>query len=130
MKADMLQYQELLKHLIREAAEDEVGLWYVVRCVRDDLHVTESSEARRISMSLVRDLLGSGEVQAASHNYPHSLYKPWSLTDNEVIARINEEWDKLGRDPNIAEVVVFVGKEKNGDVLAQQAAAADSAGSR
>ena len=106
----MADSDELLAHFIDESHCDEVGLWYIVRLVRSELNIDEPAEIRRVTLEFVRKLLKSGEVEAASYDSVAS-YRSWSLPIEGVVERISREWDELGREPTIADIVVFVGKD-------------------
>jgi hypothetical protein len=90
-----------------------VGLWLIIRGVRRDLHDEDPNEVRRLTLKLVRDLLARGDVVAGYYppvgsGISAGRIVPWTGTIDEIVARINKEWDELGREPNIAEIVIFV----------------------
>jgi len=98
-----------LHELIAEAKEDEVGLWLVIAKVRKQLGVSDDHAVRESTMLCVRRLLESNEVEAGYYNPDGAGVEIWKLDVGEVIARIEAGWEALGREPNIGEVVVFVG---------------------
>jgi hypothetical protein len=108
----MKQLQAIKEHLLAECWDDEVGLWYIVDHVYDDLGVEDSAEVRRMTMQLVRELLETGKIIAGWYAPRDSGLPPWRIVGwpgsiDDILARIEVEWDKLGRDPTVAEVVIL-----------------------
>ncbi len=100
-------FVDLRTHLLAECKEDEVGLWYIIKNVRRDLKLKDAAEVRRITLELIKELLESGNVQAGYYAPDESGFEPWSIPVDEIIRRINEAWNKLGREPNIGDIVIF-----------------------
>lgn len=105
-------------HLLEEAKEDEVGLWYIISGLRDDCGVVDPLENRRVTLEVVKELLEAGHVQAGYYSPDGTGFEPWPLSPREVIARINSEWDALGREPNIADIVIFMSPDHAGTKMA------------
>jgi len=108
--------EQLKEHLLAQCHDDEVGLWFIIKGVRRDLHVEDPDEVRRLTLKLVRDLLARGDVVAGYYppvgsGIPAGRIVPWTGTIDEILARINKEWDELGREPNIAEIVILMMKD-------------------
>jgi hypothetical protein len=99
--------QEMLeKHLkgwIYEAAQDVVGLWNLCHAARYDWGATRPEEIKALVLGFVRELLANG-VQAINV----SDGRPWpDQQPDSVIERISREWDALGREPNVPDIVWF-----------------------
>ncbi len=100
----------LVEDLIKEAVIDEVGLWLVIAKLRNDLQVPDSKRLRAAVLDCVRNLLESGEVVAGYYKPDGKGIEVWDIPIADILARIDDEWDKLGREPNIGEIAVFVGR--------------------
>src|SRR5262249_231990 len=98
---------ELKAHLLAESKEDHTGLWYVLTNVERDLHPEGPAQARRITLDLVRELLESGQLRAGFPTLDGRGFVPWTLSPAEALARIEREWDALGREPTIGDIVWF-----------------------
>jgi hypothetical protein len=98
-----------LHELIAEAKEDEVGLWLVIAKVREELGVLDDDKVRESTISCVRRLLKSNEVEAGYYKPDGTGVEIWNLNADEIVSRIESGWEALGREPDIGEVVVFVG---------------------
>ncbi len=101
MKAD----DELLSGFLAEAKADEVGLWLVLETIRDELGITDPGVLRAMTLDYVRRLLESGEVVADW--YTADGIARSNVPIPEIVSRIDRQWDELGREPNIGEIIVF-----------------------
>jgi hypothetical protein len=86
-----------------EAARDVVGLWELCGAARDDWGAETPEESKPLVLGFVRELLANG-VQAVdiANGQPWPDQRPVS-----VLARISREWDALGREPNVPDIVWF-----------------------
>jgi hypothetical protein len=107
----MQTLEQLSEELVTEACRDEVGLWLVVRAVRDDLLVQAPADVKTTSLEVVRRMLESRRVEAGYYNPDGSGVVRWNAPISSVLSRIADEWTLLGREPDIGEVVIFVGAE-------------------
>jgi hypothetical protein len=118
--------KELKEHLHSECEEDEVGLWYIVRGLRDDLGMNDDAEIRRSTRQLVRELLETGQIVAGWYappecGLPDWQIAPWPGSIDDILARISREWDCLGRDPNLGEIVILQAKPEDGQSQQEEA---------
>ena len=104
-----------LNQLIAEANADNVGLWEIIWMLREIRGIKDLGLRREYTMNIVRQVLNTGEVIAAQYRADRSgRYDIWNMDSDSVIARIESEWDELGREPNVAEIVFFIGKKMSG----------------
>ena len=88
---------------IQEATEDVLGLWQLCRPACYDLGTRTPKEVKTVVLDLVRRLLEKG-MQAVEV----SDQQPWpNQSPDSVIERISSEWDALGREPNVPDIVWF-----------------------
>lgn len=103
-----LDLAKVKKELLVECEEDHVGLWSIIRHLR--ITFGENLDADRVRaavMEIVADLLRSGTVKAGFPAPDGRGFEPWDLSPGAVIARIEAEWDALGREPTIGDIVWF-----------------------
>lgn len=101
MDQDVLERQ--MQGWMYEAANDVVGLWQLCRAARNDFGAETPEQIKRLVLGFVRDLVAQG-VQAINI----SDGSPWPDQRLEsVIERVSREWDALGREPNIPDIVWF-----------------------
>lgn len=107
MKTD----QEIISELIAEAKEDQVGLWLIISILEEEFDIVDREVMRARTLDVSRSLLESGIVVAGSYKPDGSGIEPWRLQIPEIVSRIDHEWDELGHEPNIGDIVVFVGRD-------------------
>ena len=92
-----------MKGWIYEAGVDVLGLWELCRAARYDWDASAPEEVKSLVLSFVQKLLKEG-LQAIDIGSG----KPWTNQDPEiVIDRISREWDALGREPSVPDIVWF-----------------------
>jgi hypothetical protein len=102
-----------LQAFIDESESDNVGLWEIIWHLRELAKVTDLAKRRASAIDIVRQLLGTGEVVPAQYDPDGSGdYVIWDIDNDAAIRRIESEWDALGREPNVAEIVLFISKQK------------------
>jgi hypothetical protein len=115
----MKTWEELKNLLLDECERDEVGLWFIIRYLRDDLGMNDLDQIRRSTLRMVRELLETGNVVAGDYAPPGSGLPAWMIvswdgTIDDILARVGREWDRLGREPNIGEIVTLQAKSEDG----------------
>ncbi len=106
----MAPSQGLIPELITEARADEVGLWLIIAKLRGECGITDPTHLRAATLDFVREFLDSGEVVAGYYKGDGNGIAVWDMPASDVISRISAKWDALGREPNIGDIVVFVGR--------------------
>ncbi len=99
---------ELVDVIRAELPHDYVGLWGVVMSARRLLGDGASEHVRELALDAIRRVLISGEA-IAGHPTSDGRFAPWAVKPGDAIARIEREWAKLGRDPDIGEVAWLAG---------------------
>lgn len=91
-------------------------VWIIKYIINDDDYPTGDADVsdpalvRRIAINVIDELLRSGQLQAWFTNYPITDTYSRELAKtpvDEVLGRINSEWDALGREPSMCEIVAF-----------------------
>jgi hypothetical protein len=95
------------QELLKGALEDWVGLWRFVRKVRDRQPEASVDDVRQLTMGMVRKLVGQGYVRVGDVGTPAPGFWPWPEDEQGAFARIEREWQALGRDPNLWEICWF-----------------------
>jgi len=102
--------KQFLEELIEEAKADEVGLWFIIERVRNELGITQSEMLKAVTLNCVYKILASGAVVACYYKHDGSGVEVWNMEPELVVSRIDAAWTDLGREPNIGEIVIFIGK--------------------
>jgi hypothetical protein len=90
--------------LLREATEDHVGLWAVIRLLRD---ATDGPETMEQILAVLEELLVRKQLVVGFPTADGRSFKAWATPPRDSIERIRREWLSLGRDPDIGEVAWF-----------------------
>ena len=99
-------------YLLAECKEDFVGLWGLVKDIREAEDV-EPSAVRETTLGLLCRLLSQDKIVAGEFDEvkPNEyVFRRWEMTPNEIVIRIGNEWSKLGRDPGLGEIVWFTAR--------------------
>ncbi|WP_218080291.1 hypothetical protein [Anthocerotibacter panamensis] len=105
-----MSLQSIRDSILIECSEDFVGLWSIAWRLRNRLKETDLFRIRQQTMQIVQDLLFADLIQAGTIS--DRELEVWEITPSEIISRIESEWDILGREPDIGEIVWFVATEK------------------
>lgn len=102
-----MELQEMHKEILGLCADDDTGLWLIIKRVSKDAYSISSVPdwVRQKTLTLIRDLLQGQLIEAGNPNGPkfQSLFS----SVPETITYIETEWDKLGKTPNIGDICWF-----------------------
>jgi hypothetical protein len=97
----------ILNDFKKEAADDVVGLWAILKVLRENFPNKTPAAIRKMTIDFVRLML-SNRFQAGDPPYSAMGYRRWeNQNPDDIIARIEREWDALGHEPNIPDIVWF-----------------------
>ena len=107
---DHARVDEIRRALVEEARGDVVGLWAVLWQVRHGMPLLTAEEAKRTTLAIVHEALEEGVVAGGfvRRDEHTAEFVPWRSLPDEAVARIEREWNALGRDPRLGEVAWFV----------------------
>lgn len=104
--------EQIRRVLVEEAQTDALGLWSVLWQVKEDLPSLTPDEARQATLTVIREALAGNQIlpgEFVDHDEDTSAFVAWPLSADEAVRRIEREWAALGREPNLGDVVWFVG---------------------
>lgn len=114
MKFDRLSYQQ---RWAREAEESDLGLWWLADDIRETLAPAATErEVCRSTLDVLRPLLLSGSLRSVDL-LAEGKFALWPGAPEDHLARIEKEWLELGREPEIGEIVWFIGARTTSDGL-------------
>lgn len=91
---------QLSDRFLAEAREDYVGLWQIFNAAER----ADAERAREITLEIVRRLLGGG-VRPCQSPYKADSVQLWpEQTEQEILRRIETEWDASGAGPSMLDV--------------------------
>jgi hypothetical protein len=97
--------------ILLEACEDYVGLWSVIWEFREIFKEAQESATRQKTIKVIKSLLEDDLIYAGQFNIDGE-FERWDGTYFDVLSRIEAEWDELGREPEMGEIVWFEATEK------------------
>jgi hypothetical protein len=106
LERTMRDLTRVVEDFLHEAADDDVGLWRVVRVVRRDFGKVDEADVRAASLEVIKELLNRG-VEIVDYYEGRGWAKWPEQTTNAVRDRIEREWTALGRDPNLGDICWF-----------------------
>ena len=99
--------EDVLDSLEAECHQDHVGLWELIHAAQLDLGASDPTTTREVALQLARGLICERGMQVGFPADDGRHFKPWKLTPEQALRRIEDEWIALGREPNIGEVAWF-----------------------
>jgi hypothetical protein len=101
---------ELQKGLLGYSSQDDMGLWIISRRIYDSSSTDKSYYSVRIeTIKVIRMMLQNGWLVVGKPIEINGgiIFQLYSLSVDEVIAFIENEWDKLDRLPDLGEICWF-----------------------
>ena len=95
---------------LRECYDDYVGLWSLIRRIKLQTKNEDPKSVRDMTISLIAEFLRQGFIKAGIPRISGE-FEEWELSPEKTIERIQEEWDKLGAEPNMGDIVWFTTTE-------------------
>ena len=94
------------KEILDECKEDLVYFSSVISWVMQDFKTELTPRVRRIALDLIyRNLIDENFV-ACQFNQKSEIVI-WDLSPEQILTRIEREWDELGRTPTINDICFF-----------------------
>ncbi|MDX6528471.1 MAG: hypothetical protein QOH41_761 [Blastocatellia bacterium] len=106
---------KIREDFLSECATDSVGLWSLIWNIKHVAGVSDSEEIRKLALAILLGLLISGRIRAGVPTEEHG-FEQWQLSPEQIIRAIKQQWDDLGREPDIGEIVWFTSAENTTNV--------------
>lgn len=107
-----INLKDVAKLFLEECAEDYVGLWSLVRSVRESHALLSNSQIEHETLRLLLEQLQANRIVAGIFENDET-FRIWEETPDEIVRRIGEEWDALGRELDIGDIVWFTLKSSD-----------------
>ena len=123
--------ESIQQQLLARAQYDWLGLWVIIRKMKEVRPVSPPEGVQKMTLQVVRELLEAGWVKAGNPTFfieaaspqpgapggRNIRFIPWPCTPEETLKRIESEWNRLGTEPSLGEIVWFEITEKGESVL-------------
>jgi hypothetical protein len=103
--------EELKRELILSAEEDYIDLSAIAYEVESTLKVRGKDAIRNETIRILAELLEDGYIRAGIPTAGGG-FNEWDENLVEVVAHIDGEWRRLGRTPELGEIVWFEATDK------------------
>ena len=105
------------RDLLAEGLEDVVGVWEVIRRVRQECPGLSAEEVRRTTLHTVKQLLDQRLIDVGGALREDGTLTPWDVSVEEALARIDAAWTELGREPDVWDIGWLVTTEAGEKVV-------------
>ncbi|WNG44505.1 hypothetical protein F0U60_10575 [Archangium minus] len=96
---------------VKAAADSDIGLWWIADDIRQLIPSASEDEIRHEALCALQPLLNQGLLRAVEL-LPGGAYRLWEGSVGEHLVRIDSAWARLGRAPDIGDIVWFIGPER------------------
>jgi hypothetical protein len=93
----------IVSKVLLECQEDYVGLWSIIRALKD--YETNDDEIMKKTMAIITELISKHGV--VSGEFVNGVFEVWKIPLAEIIEKIQNNWIKIDRTPDIGEIVWF-----------------------
>lgn len=102
-----LEFKERIEAYKKGAKDDRVGLYEIIGFIEGKFHTKNQKTVMDLTLEFVKDMLSKG-FHAGKLERSLAGYRAWENQNaSYVLNRIETEWQKLGRNPNIGDIVYF-----------------------
>ena len=106
------------RHFLVLCADDYTGLEQALWDVEKAFPHDSPAIHREKTLKLIREMLEKGYIEAGDYPESGERWIPWSLSIDQIMKKINGEWDKLGKErADLIDVVSFIGTIEGNLVL-------------
>jgi hypothetical protein len=109
IKIDTKKLREIADAIVEESRGDYVGLWDISTIIRRAFGSLSNEDAKRLSLDVVRLIIRSG---LRPGDYLQTGFKYWTENPEQIVSRIDREWDPKRGDPTLFESICWFDQPK------------------
>jgi hypothetical protein len=102
---------EIVDSFKREATYDYIGLWEIIHAIKEETSNTENLMLN--SLRIVQLMLDAGFRAGFPDKSGANFEELPDQSPDLILSKVESEWIKLGREPNVGEIVWFDLKVSN-----------------
>ncbi len=106
-----IEFEKTKSYILAWSIEDTVSLYFIPSFVEQCYHYKDFELIKIRSFELIKNLLDEGLVKAGDL-LEDNTFIPWNMSIAEILAKIKVEWENLGRELYMYELVWFEITEK------------------
>jgi hypothetical protein len=115
----MAELQEPHRLILTLCSADQPGLWFVIPHIKDFYRGDDTNAIRTKTLEVVKNLLKAELISAGQPAQDGRSFVPWTGVVDTAVERIRKEWDALGHEPSIGDIVWFAATPAGNRLLAQ-----------
>jgi len=98
---------DVLLDLLSEGIETDLGLWEFFWMAEERFSASSPTESSRIALSILRELLQQGLIEAGDMDTSSHAFQAWNLAPEGALRRIEEALRFIDRPPRSGEIAWF-----------------------
>jgi hypothetical protein len=110
--------EQCVKELLIAGSDDWVYLAEALRII-ESVNAEAALDVKQLTLEVLGEVVQRGLMEVGDLPGQGCRLKLWPLTPQECLARIEREWDALGRSPSLGEICWLQNTDK-GDALGEQ----------
>jgi hypothetical protein len=103
----MPDLEAMKRDLLAECHDDHVGLWAVVRYVKDEFPQESPERIRQITLDVLFDLLKTAKIEAGFPDSNGVDFHSWPFPADVIIDKIKNSWRPGAPPLNVGEIAWF-----------------------
>ena len=106
-----IEFEKTKSYILAWCIEDSASLFFIPSFVRQCYRYKDLELIKITSFAIIKNLLEEDLVKARDLSNDN-VFIPWYMSNDEIIEKIKFEWENLGRELNMYELVWFEITEK------------------
>ena len=101
-----IKFEKTKTDILAWSIEDTISLFFVYSFVEQNYHDENLELIKITSFAIIKNLLEKEFVKAGDL-LADNTFIPWKMAINEIIDKIKQDWENLGRELEMYELVWF-----------------------
>ena len=102
----------LIDRLLREAADDWVGVWELPWMAESTGSAGDSEKVLRLWLQIIREALKNGLIEVG--DVTETGFQPWGVSVDETCLRIEREWRRYPEGPRLGDISCWINLTERG----------------
>jgi hypothetical protein len=102
----------LMDRLLKEAANDWVGVWELPWIAKSMGRAADSEEVLQLSLQIIREALENGLAEVG--DVTDTGFRPWGVSTDEACLRIEHEWRRFPNGPRLGDMSCWINLTERG----------------
>ena len=121
-----MTFSSIVNRLLREAADDWVGVWELPWMARSIGGAQDPEGVLRLSLQVIRKTLEEGLIEVG--DVTEDGFRPWGVSAEEACCRIEREWRRFPDGPKLGDMSCWFNLTPKGRKLLAESGSAEDQG--